>query len=153
LFSDKGSGNEENTVKGACEGGLYPLKSRVPSSSNEVMLGTTKVSSSMWHSLLGHPSSPVVQQVLSRNKITFVTNLNKETVCDACQKGKSHQLPYSRSTSESSSPLELVFSDVWGPGPTSIGKNCYYVSFIDDFNKFTWLYLLPRKSDVFQKIS
>jgi histone deacetylase 1/2 len=98
--------------RGACEGGLYPLKSRVPSSSNKVMFGTTRVSSSRWHSRLGHPSSLVVQQVLSRNKIAFVHDLNKEIVCDACQKGKSHQLPYSRSTSESSSPLELVFSDV-----------------------------------------
>jgi hypothetical protein len=39
----------------------------------------------------------------------------------------------------SSSPLELVFSDVWGPAPSSISKNVYYVSFIDDFNKFTWI--------------
>jgi hypothetical protein len=28
---------------------------------------------------------------------------------------KSHQLPYPKSTSVSTSPLELVFSDVWGP--------------------------------------
>jgi histone deacetylase 1/2 len=30
-------------------------------------------------------------------------------------------------------------------------QRCYYVSFIDDFSKFTWLYLLRRKSNVFQK--
>jgi hypothetical protein len=47
--------------------------------------------------------------------------------------------------------LELVFSDVWSPAPTSIGKNNYYVSFIDDFSKFTWVYLLKHKSKVFQK--
>jgi len=44
-----------------------------------------------------------------------------------------------------------VFSDVWGPTPTSVGKNSYYVSFIDDFSKFTWIYLLRHKSEVFQK--
>jgi len=67
------------------------------------------------------------------------------------KKGKCHQLPYPRSTSISSSPLELVFSDVWGPTPTYVGKNSYYVSFIDDFSKFTWVFLLRHKSDVFQK--
>ena len=47
--------------------------------------------------------------------------------------------------------FELVFLDVWGPAPTSVGKNDYYVNFIDDFCKFTWIYLLRHKSEVFQK--
>jgi histone deacetylase 1/2 len=72
-------------------------------------------------------------------------------VCDACQKAKSHQLPYPTSTSPSSHPLELVFSDVWGPAPESVGRFKYYVSFIDDYSKFTWIYLLKYKSEVFQK--
>jgi len=61
-----------------------------------------------------------------------------------------HQLPYPKSTSVSTSPLELVFSDVWGPAPTSVGRYQYYVSFIDDYSKFTWIYLLRHKLDVFQ---
>ena len=71
-------------------------------------------------------------------------------VCDACQLGKSHQLPYPTSTSVSTVPLEQVFSDVWGPAPISVGKHSYYVSFIDDFSKFTWIYLLKNRSDVYQ---
>ena len=51
----------------------------------------------------------------------------------------------------SRAPLELVFSDVWGPAPTSVGKNNFYVSFIDDYSKFTWIYLLRHKSDAFQR--
>jgi histone deacetylase 1/2 len=43
-----------------------------------------------------------------------------------------------------------VFSDVWGPAPSSVGRYSYYVSFIDDFSKFTWIYLLKKKYDVFQ---
>jgi hypothetical protein len=64
---------------------------------------------------------------------------------------KSHQLPYPKSSSVSTSPLELVFSDVWGPASESFGRFKYYVSFIDDYSKFTWIYLLKKKSDVFQK--
>jgi len=72
-------------------------------------------------------------------------------VCDACQQAKSHQLPYKNSDSISTAPLEHVFSDVWGPAPESVGRKRYYVSFIDDFSKFTWIYLLRYISDVFQK--
>jgi hypothetical protein len=50
------------------------------------------------------------------------------------------------STSKSKVPLELIFSDVWGPTCASIGRNNYYVSFIDDFNKFTLIYLIKHKS-------
>jgi histone deacetylase 1/2 len=51
----------------------------------------------------------------------------------------------------SKAPLELVFSDVWGLAPFSVGNKNYYVSFIDDFSKFTWVYLLKHKSEVFSK--
>jgi hypothetical protein len=48
-------------------------------------------------------------------------------------------------------PLDLVFSDVWGPSAVeSIGRYKYYASFIDDFSKYTWFYLIKKKSDVFQ---
>jgi histone deacetylase 1/2 len=92
----------------------------------------------------------VVHQVLRDNVIPF-SESNKESVCDACQMAKSHQLPYPKSTSVSTSPLELVFSDVWGPASESFGRFKYYVSFIDDYSKFTWIYLFKKKSDVFQK--
>jgi hypothetical protein len=42
-----------------------------------------------------------------------------------------------------------VFSDVWGPAQTSVSGHKYYVSFIDAYSRFTWLYLIKRKSDVF----
>jgi hypothetical protein len=41
----------------------------------------------------------------------------------------------------------LVFSDIWGHAPTSVGLHDYYIGFIDDYRKFTWIYLLKKKSD------
>jgi histone deacetylase 1/2 len=46
--------------------------------------------------------------------------------------------------------LEQVFCDVWGPAHVSVGKNLYYVRFIDEFSKFTWIYLLAKLSYVYQ---
>jgi histone deacetylase 1/2 len=69
-------------------------------------------------------------------------------VCDLCQRDKIHQLPYSLSSHVTTAPLELIHTDVWGPARVSVGGFRYYVSFLDDFSRFTWIYLLKRKSDV-----
>jgi transposase len=56
-----------------------------------------------------------------------------------------------KSTCVSEFPLQLVRTNVWGPALESVGRNKYYVSFVDDFSKFTWVYLIKLKSEVFQK--
>jgi hypothetical protein len=83
------------------------------------------------------PPLVIVRFVLSKNSLSFSSSPSPESVCDACQQAKSHQLPYPISTSTSKAPLELIFSDVWGPAYDSIGRYKYYGSFIDDFSKFT----------------
>jgi hypothetical protein len=90
-----------------------------------------------------------VKQVLSKNNLPCVSDVSSDSICDACQQAKSHQLSYPKSFSTSQAPLEVIFSDVWGPACASIGRYKYYVSFIDDFSKFTWIYLLKQKSEVF----
>ena len=75
-----------------------------------------KSSSPRWHSRLGHPAFIVVEQVLSSNSIPFVPESNKDTMCEAYQKGKSHQLPRPKSKSVSSNPLfVLMYGDQLPP--------------------------------------
>jgi hypothetical protein len=150
-FSIKDQATRRTLLRGRCEGGLYPLKSSsLRSSRNKQALSVVKPSVYLWHHWLGHASTSIVQHILSRHKLSFVNDVNNKHVCDVCQQGKSHQLPYPKSTSVSTSPLDLVFSDVWGPTPTSVGHYNYYVSLIDKYSKFTWIYLLHYKSKVFQ---
>ena len=105
----------------------------------------------MAFALLARITIVLIVHIMNKRKFMMAKNLlyNKHD-CDACQQGKSHQLSYLKSTSVSTSPLDLVFSDVWGPAPTSVGRFNYFVSFIDDYSKFTWIYLLRYKSEVFQ---
>lgn len=45
--------------------------------------------------------------------------------------------------------LELIFSDVWGPSPVlSTSGNKYYVSFVDHYSRYVWLFPISNKSDV-----
>ena len=48
--------------------------------------------------------------------------------------------------------LELVHSDVFELVLVqSLGNSMYYVSFIDDFSRNTWIYFIKKKSEVFSK--
>ena len=59
-------------------------------------------------------------------------------------KGKEHQ--------ESIGTLELIHSDVCGPmSSTSLSGFEYYITFIDDFSRKTWIYFLKAKGEVFEK--
>ncbi|PKU68003.1 Retrovirus-related Pol polyprotein from transposon TNT 1-94 [Dendrobium catenatum] len=65
---------------------------------------------------------------------------------------KSHRLPTSLSQSVTSSLFAVVHSDIWGPFSSVPAQGYrYYVSFIDDFSKYTWIYPLVHKSEVFSK--
>jgi transposase InsO family protein len=46
--------------------------------------------------------------------------------------------------------LDYIHSDVWGPSPTvSVWRIIIFFTFIDDFSRKVWVYLLKRKADVF----
>lgn len=92
--------------QGPSEGGLYPISG---GSSSRQALSSTRLSRERWHCRLGHPSSPVVDQVVTKSGLRCDSKPDKTSVCDACHQGKSHQLPYPRSNRVSSAPLKLIF--------------------------------------------
>jgi hypothetical protein len=47
--------------------------------------------------------------------------------------------------------LDLMHTDVCGPMQTrSLGGAFYFLLFINDCTRYTWVYFLRRKSDVFE---
>ena len=60
-----------------------------------------------------------------------------------------HKYPLNKSPIVSNYVLDLVHSDVWGPAPlSSVLGFAYYVIFVDDYSRFTWLFLLKHKHEV-----
>ena len=60
-----------------------------------------------------------------------------------------HKYPLPESPIVSNSVLDIVHSDVWVPIPlSSILRFSYYVIFVDDYTRFTWLFLLKHKNEV-----
>jgi len=55
-----------------------------------------------------------------------------------------------RITSRAKKPLELIYADFYGTiKPMSLGKNNYFLLFIDDFSRKMWVCFLKKKSKVF----
>jgi hypothetical protein len=62
-----------------------------------------------------------------------------------CIYGKQNQVRFSFGATREKGILELIHNDVFGPVPIpSLGKFVYYVSFIDDFSRNTWIYFLSK---------
>ncbi|KAL5823566.1 hypothetical protein ACOSQ4_021466 [Xanthoceras sorbifolium] len=55
--------------------------------------------------------------------------------------------PFSSSVSKTTAPLELIFSDIWGPSPiASTNGHKYYIVFVDSYTRFSWMFPLTLKS-------
>ena len=49
-------------------------------------------------------------------------------------------------------PLELVYSDVYRPFSTQARSGFeYYVTFIDDYSRYGYVYQMHKKSETFEK--
>jgi hypothetical protein len=134
-------------LRGPNSHGLYQFPFSANKSPPSALVGE-RVSFPQWHSRLGHPAFKVVRRVLSFFKLPVSSN--KDLVpCSACLSSKAKQFPFSPSSFIAICPLELVYTDVWGPAPIcSRSSSRYYVSFLDAFSRYTWLYPISCKSDV-----
>jgi hypothetical protein len=109
FFFIKDQGMRDILLRGPCHRGLYPLPSPRIMQAYKQIYNATRSSLSRWHSRLGHPSYSIVSQVVSKHGLPVISESKSLSICDACQQGKSHQLPYPSSSGVSKDPLELIF--------------------------------------------
>ena len=103
----------------------------------------------LWHARLGHTSSSSVQQLASRGLLGSVSTKNFD--CVSCQLGKQPVLPFNSSESISTDIFNLIHSDVWGPSPvSSIGGSRYFVVFVDDYSRYSWIFHMKHHSELLQ---
>ena len=105
--------------KGFNEAGLYPIygdpfpstkvqtscptltKSKLPSFHRSAYTAT-RVSSSTWHSRLGHPNSKILQSVFQHLPTSTIDSSSSNSFCKHCTLGKMSQLPFSHSCTHAS---------------------------------------------------
>ena len=108
----------------------------------------------LWHRRLGHlnmKSMKSLQHIVKGLNLSSCKHDWSSMVCKGCIEGKQARQPFPKDgATRATKPLELVHSDVCGPmKTTSIGGARYFLTFIDDFSRKIWVYMLKYKSEVF----
>ena len=106
----------------------------------------------MWQRHLSHPNSDVLRTLFNSGLLGNKTcsSIDLSFDCTSCKLSKSKVLPFPHHASRASQCFELIHSDVWGIAPVvSHAYYKYFVTFIDDFGRFTWVYFLQAKGEVF----
>jgi hypothetical protein len=102
-------------LQGPSENGMYPLRFgrtlHQGSKPFTAMIGI-KTSHLVWHSRLGHPSTDIVSRIVKENKLPLSSSEMNKTVCASCQMGKGKKQPFSVSNHVSTSPLQLIHTDI-----------------------------------------
>jgi len=101
----------------------------------------------MWHKKLGHMSKKGLK-ILSDQKLLLALTKVTLPFYEHYVTSKQHRLKFGTSTTKSKCILDLINSDVWQAPVISLGGARYFVSFIDDFSRRCWVYLIRRKVDV-----
>lgn len=106
----------------------------------------------LWHRRFCHLGQNNLRKLVDHNMVIGMECSVKDPfLCENCLDGKIHKLPFAKLDSKKErKPLELIHTDVCGKiSPQSIGKNEYFLTFIDDCTRYTWVYAIKNKSDVF----
>ncbi|PKU70985.1 Retrovirus-related Pol polyprotein from transposon TNT 1-94 [Dendrobium catenatum] len=147
-FDIKDIKDQRPLLRGRLHNGLYQI-SMHPESPPKAYTATT-TSIMIWHARLGHPHNRLLP-VLA-NSIPELQNLPHSFTCISCNMAKSHKQKFNKSSTVTSSPFDLIHTDVWGPAPlNSTDGQRYYIIFIDDFTRYSWLYLMHTKSEALTK--
>ena len=113
---------------------------------------TDRDSATLWHKRLGHISKQRIQRLVS-DGILDPLNLTEFQVCVECIKGKQTNIR-KLGANRCADVLELIHTDICGPFPTaSWNGQQYFITFIDDYSRYGYLYLIHEKSqalDVFK---
>jgi hypothetical protein len=109
-------------------------------------------SSLMWHARLGHLNFKYMKYMSKQVLISYKQDMHDK--CEICIESKIRKKPFP-STNRDSQLLELVYSDVCElNGILTRGGKRYFITFIDDFFRYTYVYLMRNKDesfDIFKK--
>ena len=132
-------------------GGLYKLNAT--KCKHLALTSTVMSTKELWHHRYGHLNQHDLVQLWKKSVVEGLLKLKSEHLeCEACALGKQHREEFPLHTKKKQRELiELIHTDVCGPMQTmSIGGARYFLIFVDDRSKFTWVYFIRRKSDVFE---
>jgi len=108
----------------------------------------------LWHMRYGHLGFDNLKLLSNNKMVNGLPKINHPNqICEGCMLGKQHREPFPIGYAwRAKKHLQLVHTDIAGPFDVdSYGGKKYFLTFIDDFSKKTWVYFLLHKSEVLEK--
>jgi hypothetical protein len=97
----------------------------------------------IWHKQFGHLNYRSLQQLCNQHMVTSLPFVFcRDVVCAGCVLDKHHRDNFEK---HALSPSQLVHSDMCGPISSPFFGCKYFLTFIDDFPRRTWVYFLKLK--------
>ncbi|KAL0336726.1 UNVERIFIED_CONTAM: Retrovirus-related Pol polyprotein from transposon TNT 1-94 [Sesamum radiatum] len=140
--------NNDFVGKGYLSDGLFVLNT-VPAMFNKNSSNSAYLIESIdiWHGRLGHVNYSSIKRLENMNLIK-TCDAKECSKCEICVEAKYAKKPFKSVTFRSTEVLELIHSDLADFKNTlSKGGKKYYISFVDDFSKYTKIYLLRSKDE------
>ena len=113
--------------------------------------GDNLKSSYLWHCRLGHISE---RRMTELHKCGSLGSFDYESfdTCESCLLGKMTKLPFKGKGERAKGLLDLIHTDVCGPMSVHArGGFVYFITFIDDYSQYGYLYLMRYKSKAFER--
>jgi len=136
-------------------GHLFPLYFSQPQCSflPFVSCNSAIVNFHIWRKRLGHPHSCVLHDLMKSGVLDNKISPSLSVVqfeCNSCKLGKSKILPIPIHKSKVNQSCDMIHSDLWRIA-TVISQVIYkyFITFIDDYTCFTWVYFLHSKDEAF----
>ena len=110
-------------------------------------------SSWLWHLRFGHLNFDSLNSLSRKHMVNGLPHIDHANqLCEGYLFGKQSRKRFPKeSMTRAREPLQLIQSDVCGPfSSLFFSKNCYFLLFIDDYSRKTWVYFIKEKSQVFE---
>ena len=111
----------------------------------------------LWHRRLAHVNMRTLQSLHMGGHIVGLKDnvcFAKDRVCMSCVEGKMHDTTHPSKTIISSKRiLEVLHVDLFGPpSHASLGGKKYCLVIVDDYSRYTWVYVFKLKSETQQTV-
>ncbi|CAN0906841.1 Retrovirus-related Pol polyprotein from transposon TNT 1-94 [Linum grandiflorum] len=130
-------------ARGKKESKLYVMETKISLEATNSMEIVDTVA--LWHKCLGHMSEKSMVKLARKKTILGLDQVHLERCID-CLAGKQNRVAFkSYPPSRAKNMLDLVHSDLCEADSKSLGGARYFVTFIDDHSRKTWVYVLKIK--------
>jgi len=115
--------------------------------------GCNSIDANLWHDRLGHLCDDRLGHLcddrlaILKQKHSYI-RYTKTDRCDSFQFAKQKRLPFPKNASSAIKYFDIIHVDIRGScSIPSLYSHRYYLTIIDGYSRFTWVYLINNKAE------